>query len=118
MGHEHWSRYVATLSIAVAVVGGGGAVAASGGAPETTAICQLGGATTVTFKSVAREGVVLSWATDDRVSLAQLEMSPERKDRSISIPTPTGARILAVFIGYSSSGTAHGGNENLEVACG
>src|SRR4051794_40674769 len=102
MRRGHWSRSFAALSIAVAVVGGGGAPAAAGGAPETSAGFQSGGVSIITFKSAAREGLDLGWADGDRINLVQLKIYPDRNLRSLSVPTPAGARLLTVFVAYSS----------------
>jgi hypothetical protein len=108
---------VAGLS-AIALIGGVGVIEASGGPPaEPAAACVIGGASTISLKSFAREGVDMGWADAERTNVGQLSIVPDQRLRTLSVPTAQGARFLSVFIAYSSSGTAHGGNINLEVPC-
>ena len=108
---------VGAVVAAPGLIGAVGAIDAAGGAPEPTAMCVIGGASTISLKTFAREGVDIGWADADRTNLDQLTIVPDQRLRTSSLPTAEGARFLSVVIAYSSSGTAHGGNVNLEVAC-
>jgi len=111
------SRHFAALSASLALVGGVVAVDAQGVAPQPTATCAIGGESTITFTGYPREGVQMGWADADRINFSQIALTPDARVRSISLPTPEGARFLAVFIAYDSGRPTHGGNINLEVEC-
>ena len=116
MNTKRSSLHFAALLGSLALVGGVVAIDASGAAPQPTATCA-GGKTTITFTGNAREGVQMDWADAERINISHIELAPAPNIRSISQTTPAGARFVAVFVGYNSKGTAHGGNVNLLVPC-